>query len=145
MWSRYHGVNVLQGSWQSNGPWTGAWFYGGQAGQLAGRTVTNVTLQLGAILRSGAYGSTRTLHLWRHSSPSRGGQPVLTGGPVDVTIPAGSQGKKLTITSDQVPGLIGLVQGMGESDGLAITGDPYLGITGTSDPTSGLLTIDWKA
>lgn len=143
VWNRYHGTGVMQGSWGAYS-YSGHWWYGPAPTRLAGRTPTRVTLDLGPVKRAGAYGSARTVHLWRHTAANRGAtEPTRSGTAIDLALPAGAT--RLAVTSDEYPALLDLAAGLAGGGGLSIVGDPYLGFEGVTAPNSGKLTIDWKA
>lgn len=148
LWNSYYGTGVYQGSGYGN-VLAGAWFHGTAPAQLAGKTLTRATLNLGGLQRAGSYNTSRTVNLYRTTATSKSGEPPRSEGPISVTVPAITDGwwSNPVITSAAYPGLLTMAANMvtAGGGGLVITGNPYLGLTGVSSPASGLLTLEWKA
>jgi hypothetical protein len=132
------GSHVYQGSWGSSGQLVGAWFYGGAASELAGRTITRIRFTLGRRRPVGSNNSPVTVHIKSHTSANRpGGSVTFGGGTVDVTADPYQDFREydlpLSFASD--------LQGGG---GIGLYGDPYAGFDGVlARADSGLLIIDW--
>jgi hypothetical protein len=137
-WNSYYGQNVYSGSGYVP-PSTGHWFYNGATRGLADKTnIGQVRFYLGARQRAGNYNAAATVHFYRHNNDSRGGNPGLTAGPHDISIPAGWGGGWVTLPQSFGVALKG-------GGGISIAGDPYVGFTaGSAQPNSGYLEIDWS-
>lgn len=133
------GNRVIQSAYAGSRENRGAWFYANGAAQLAGATITAARLRLGARLRVGSYNDAQPLHLYRHTNASRpGGDVTRVAGPHDITLApnAGPQWVDIPVAWGQ-----DLITG----GGIAVTGSPYVGITGVdADPASGQLQLDWR-
>jgi hypothetical protein len=141
-WNARYGQNVYQGDGSAwGGPSTnaGSWFYGANASQLQGATITGVEFNLPARKSAGSSGSPATVHLYLHNSPTRpGGDVTRVAGPVDVVVQPNSRG-----------GFVSLPAGWGSTliagGGISITGNPYLGLSGRGEqPDSGQLKLSWQ-
>ena len=137
--------SVMQYTYTGSNPYSGAWFYGLQAAQLTGRTITAVRFHIPARLSVGSYNSTLSAHLYLHTAAGKpSGDVTRTLGPSDQSLTAGYTGLDaggspifVTLPLAWAPTLIA-------GGGIGITGTPYLGLDGTDvDPTSGQLSIDW--
>lgn len=131
---------VVQGTAPgSSYAYSGAWFYGSQANQLAGASWDAVRLRIGPRLEIGSNNSTLTLHAYVHTSSTKpGGDVSRVAGPYDFTVGAHSGGGWVgTLPS-------GCYATLWAGGGISITGSPYLGIAGLDvDPASGQLDADW--
>lgn len=145
IWNSYYGDRVYQGSGYGAVN-CGAWFHGTAPAQLAGKTITAVTLHLGGLQRAGSYNSSRTLNVYRTTATGKSGEPPRTEGPVTFTVPPITDGFWANPVVSSA-GLLTLVTNMvaAGGGGLVVTGGVYLGLTGISTPASGLLTCDWTA
>ena len=133
------GNDVIQWRFGSNRENRGAWFYGNGAAQLAGATITGARIRLGARLRIGSYNAAQTLHLYRHTNPARpAGDVARVAGPHDITLAPSAR-------ADWTPIPTAWGQDLITGGGIAVTGSPYVGITGVdADPASGQLQLDWR-
>lgn len=138
-WDSYYKQHVTQGSWGGKS-YSGAWFYGTSAQQLAGRTITGIRMQLASRRRVGNYNTPVALRLHAHTSPNRpGGDVPRVAGPYIVNIGPGSPGGWVDLPLDFAPALVA-------GGGISIVGGDYASITGRGeDPSSGLLHIDWSS
>lgn len=137
-WNTTHNASVVQGSYGGSPNFTGSWFYGTSAGQLAGAAIQGIGMFIGARRRIGLYNNPLTLNLYVHTSPTRpGGDVGRIAGPHGITIPAGFGGGWVDIPLAWGPTLIA-------GGGISIAGNPYLGIVGRQEsPQSGALSIAW--
>lgn len=141
-WNAGYGQNVYQGD---GSPWggpannSGAWFYGANASQLQGATITGIEFNLPARNRAGGSGSAATVHLYLHNSPNKpGGDVSRVAGPVDVVVQPNSTGGYVALPAGWGPTLIA-------GGGISITGSPYLGLRGRGEqPDSGHLKLTWQ-
>lgn len=133
------GSNVYQGNYGS-GPLSGAYFYGGSPGQLAGKTITRIRFTLGGRRPVGNNNQPATVHVYAHTSGNKpGGDVSRVVGPFDITVDPGQGPKEYDLPLS----FAGTLQAGG---GLAIYGDPYAGFYGiNTQPNSGLLIMDWSA
>lgn len=141
-WNRGYGQNVYQGDgtpWGGPAVNSGAWFYGANASQLQGATITRVEFLLPARNRAGTSSAAATVHLYLHNSPNKpGGDVSRVAGPVDVTVQAHSRGGYIDLPAGWGPTLIA-------GGGVSITGNPYLGLLGRGEqPDSGHLKFTWQ-
>jgi hypothetical protein len=130
---------VAQGTYSGSNPYSGAFFYGGQAGQLSGATISAVRLRLGARLHIGSYNAALTAHVYIHNSQTRpGGDVSRVLGPYDFTLVPNFAGDWVgTLPSAAYPTL----QAGG---GISLSGPPYMAVAGVgADPASGQLAFDW--
>jgi hypothetical protein len=132
---------VYQGQYGS-GQVYGAWFYGGSPGQLAGRTITRLRIQVGNRIQAGNWGSAVTIHFYLHTNSSKPGQftdVTRTAGPSDGTAYP-NQG----LTTYDLPTSWAATVIAGGGIGLAL--DPYAGFLGAQEqPDSGKLIFDWSS
>ena len=130
--------DVFQGD-GGGGPLTGAWFYGGSPGELAGRTVTAVRFSLGPRTGAGTPSAPVTVNLYTHTSSGRPtGNVALGTASTTVTAQPWQSGTVYTLPTSFAADLL-------NGGGIAITGGTYAGFAGrTSQPDSGLLSIDWS-
>lgn len=141
LWESYRGGGgaVYQGGASYGGPANGAWFYGGSPGQLAGRTITAVTLTLPPRLAVGNYTAPVAVHVYAHSNLYRpSGDVTRVLGPYDITVPPG--GGSLSFP---LPTTFGtqIVNG----GGLAIFGEAHAGFPGRlQNPSSGSIQLYWS-
>lgn len=136
-WNGYYGQNVYSGSGYVP-PSSGHWFYSNTTTALADRTITALRMWLGPRQRAGAYNSAAMIHLYRHTSASKGGEPTRTHGPYDISIPAGWGGGWIPLPASFGDALKG-------GGGISIVGDPYVGfLSGSASPASGTLSADWS-
>jgi len=121
---------VVQGTAPgSSYAYSGSWFYGSQANQLAGATLDAVRLRIGPRLEIGSYNAALAMHVYDGSR---------TIGPYDFTLAAHFGGGWI----GTLPG--GIYAAIAAGGGISITGSPYLGIAGLDvDPASGQLDVDW--
>jgi hypothetical protein len=133
------GSNVHQGNYGS-GPLTGAWFYAGSPGQLAGKNITRIRFTLGGRRPVGSSNATVTVHVYAHTSSNKpGGDVSRTVGPFDIQVDPGQGPKEYDLPLSFAP----VLQAGG---GIAIYGDPYAGFYGVNtQPNSGHLIMDWSA
>lgn len=138
-WNSYYGANVWSGQWGSYGPLHGAYFYGGGAAGLAGRTIAGLRIRLGARRRAGNYNAAASLALATHGSSTRGGAPTATGGSGLLSIPVNAGPGWYDLPADWGPRVAA-------GGGIVFTGGDYLGINGIGeDPESGLLEFTWRS
>lgn len=139
-WDSYYGTAVVQGSY-SGRSYSGAWFYGDQARQLAGRTFDALRIRLGARRHMGNYNSPLDLQLWLHGNPGRpGGDVSRLDGPFAVTLAPGAGAQWVAIPAAWAHHMAN------NGGGIGVTGGSYGGVTGIGeDPASGQLQIDWRA
>lgn len=123
-----------------NGPLTGAWFYGGGPGQLAGRTINGGRITFGARLGVGSYNSPLAVNIYTHSATTRpGGNVSLLNGPASGAIAQPWQGLTTYILTPAMAADI--VNG----GGVAIQGGSYIGFQGIAqNAQSGTVSIDWS-
>ena len=120
-------------------PHHGAWFYGSAPGQLAGATITAVSLRLGARLRIGSYNAAVTLGVYRVVQGSKSGIPTYVDGPNAVTIGAGAPAQWVSLPASVGQNLVNAGSG-----GIGINGTGYAGLQGLDlDPASGQLALSW--
>lgn len=131
--------SVVQYQYTSS-PYSGAWFHGLAAAQLAGATITAIRLRLPSRLVIGSYNAALSAHIYLHTSSSRpAGDVTRTAGPSDQVVTAASSWVPtfITLPLAWAPTLLA-------GGGIGIYGSPYLGFAGIdSDPASGQLAIDW--
>jgi hypothetical protein len=140
-WNSRYGQNLHQGNasvWGGPSSNHGAWFYGANAAQLVGATVTGIRFRVPARTSAGQTSSTVTAHFYLHTSPNKpGGDVARTSGPVNFNVPPGYRGGDwIDLPAEWGATLIA-------GGGISISGDPYLGLVGRSDPESGLLQLTW--
>lgn len=137
--------SVAQYTYTGSNPYSGAWFYGLQAAQLTGRTITAIRIHIPARLAIGASGSALTTHLYLHTASGKPtGDVTRTLGPSDLSLAAGYTGLDAGGSPIFVSLPIGWAATLVAGGGVGIYGSPYLGLNGTDvDPTSGQLSIDW--
>ena len=120
-------------------PHHGAWFYGSAPGQLAGATITGVSLRLGARLRIGVWSAPVTLGVYRVVQGSKSGSPTYTDGPTAITIAAGAGAQWVSLPVSVGQNLVNAGSG-----GIGINGSGYAGLQGLDlDPASGQLALSW--
>lgn len=130
---------VMQYTFTGSNPYSGAWFYGSQAGQLSGATISRVQIHLPARLNIGSYSAAEVAHFYAHTSGSRpSGDVIRTAGPSDVTIPGNYGGGWIDLPVAWASTLVA-------GGGIGILGSPYLGFNGVdADPSSGQLALTWS-
>ncbi len=141
-WNAGYGQNVYQGD---GSPWggpssnSGAWFYGANASQLQGATITGIEFLMPRRNRAGSSSAAATVHLYLHNSPTRpGGDVSRVAGPVDVVVQPNSGGGYVALPAGWGPTLIA-------GGGISITGSPYLGLLGRGEqPDSGHIKYAWQ-
>ena len=141
-WNARYGQNVYQGDgtpWGGPSSNSGSWFYGANASQLIGATITGVQFNMPARNSAGASSSAATVHLYLHNSPNKpGGDVTRVSGPVDVVVQPRSGGGYITLPTGWGPTLIA-------GGGISITGSPYMGLLGRGEqPDSGQLKLSWQ-
>lgn len=120
-------------------PHHGAWFYGSTPSQLAGATITGVSLRLGARLRIGSYNAPVTLGVYRVAQGSKSGSPTYTDGPTAVTIGVNAPAQWVSLPVSVGQNLVNAGSG-----GIGINGTGYAGLQGLNlDPASGQLALSW--
>ena len=131
---------VLQYTYTGSNPYSGAWFYGNRAAQLAGATVTAIRIYIPGRLVIGSYNSSLSAHLYLHTASGKpAGDVTRTLGPSDQTL----VGVPSTLGWVTLP--IGWAATLVAGGGVGIYGTPYLGVNGIdADPASGQLSIDWS-
>lgn len=114
----------------------GAWFYAGSPGELSGRTITRIRINLGR-RNVGNYNQAAAVNFYAHTNANKpGGDVNRTVGPTVISIPPGFYSN-----TDLPLSFAPVLQAGG---GIAIAGEPYAGFNGrNTQPDSGLLTIDW--
>jgi hypothetical protein len=137
-WNSYYGQNVYSGSGYVPVS-TGSWFYNGGTLGLANKTISAIRFWLPPRRQAGAYNSAATIHLYAHTSVSRGStEPSRAAGPFDFSVPAGWGGDWITLPLS----FAATIQAGG---GISIAGDPYAGFTGVGENgSSGALSVDWS-
>ena len=137
-WTGQNGLDLTQGTW-SGVAYTGAWFYGGAAGQLAGAAVSQVRIRLGNRRHIGNYNSPLDLTLYATSNGSKpGGDTSRVLGPFVVTLAPNASAQWVELPWQWGPTLVA-------GGGVAIAGGGYGGVDGIgADPASGQLQIDWR-
>lgn len=120
-------------------PHHGAWFYGSAPGQLAGATITGVSLRLGARLRIGSYNAAATLDIYRIVQGVKSGAPTYTDGPTAVTVGVNAPAQWVSLPASVGQNLVNAGSG-----GIGINGTTYAGLQGLDlDPASGQLALSW--
>lgn len=132
---RWEPGEVRQGSYGSNPSNRGAWFYGGQVGQLAGRLFNSIRIYVGPRVRLGSFNASAIAHFYVTSGNSPH-EWAPAAGPHDVAIPAGWGGGWIDLPPTWGTALIA-------GGGIGIQGNPYLGFSGGAP--SGQLEINWRA
>ena len=131
---------VLQYTYTGSNPYSGAWFYGNRAAQLAGATISAVRLYLPSRLVIGSYNSSLSAHLYLHTASGKpAGDVTRTLGPSDQTL----TGTPSTLGWVALP--LTWAPTLVAGGGVGISGTPYLGVVGIdADPASGQLAFDWS-
>ena len=120
-------------------PHHGAWFYGSAPGQLAGATITGVSLRLGARLRIGSYNAGVTLGVYRVTQGAKSGAPTYVDGPTAVAIGVNAPAQWVSLPTSVGQNLVNAGSG-----GIGINGTGYAGLQGLNlDPASGQLALSW--
>lgn len=130
--------DVFQGN-GGGGPLTGAWFYGGSPAELSGRTITAIRFSLGPRNGAGTPSAAVTVNLYTHTSSGRPtGNVALGTASTTVTAQPWQGGTVYSLPTSFAADLL-------NGGGIAITGGTYAGFAGrTSQPDSGLISIDWS-
>lgn len=131
---------VVQYTYTGSNPYSGAWFYGLQAAQLAGATIASVSIRVPSRLAIGSYNSSLSAHLYLHTSSGKPtGDVSRTAGPSDTTITSAS-----TWAPTWVALPLGWAPTLVAGGGVGIFGASYLGLNGLdADPASGQLAFGW--
>lgn len=130
---------VLQYTYTGSNAYSGAWFYGVRASQLAGATIGAIRIYLPGRLTLGSYNSSLAAHLYLHTSSGKpAGDVSRTAGPSDQTLGG------VPYTAGWVTLPLAWAATLIAGGGVGIYGTPYLGMNGIdADPASGSLSIDW--
>lgn len=137
-WNTYSQPSgVFQGDYGS-GPLTGAFFYGGGPGQLAGRTILGGRVTFGPRLAVGSYNSPVTVTIYTHSSTNRPAGNVSLLNSTTVTAQPWQGLTTYALTAAQAADIVG-------GGGIAIANNGYAGFAGISvNAQSGTVSIDWS-
>lgn len=116
----------------------GAWFYGGAAAQLSGRTINAARFTFGQRVGGpGNYGSPATIIVWTHSSANRPSGDITQLNSATWTVQPFTA-PTITLTPAQATDLV-------NGGGIAIYGGDYAAFQGVQmNPTSGILSLDWS-
>lgn len=144
-WDRWAQQNnqVYSGGAGYGGSSSGAWFYAGSIGSLAGRTINAMNFRFGSRLYVGSYNSTANVALYVHNSPNKpGGDVSRVAGPFNIPVFPGQGAFTIDIPGGLVPSFAAALIGGG---GFSISGEPYFGCNGRNvDPSSGTTQLAWS-
>lgn len=129
--------DVYSGTWGGSTV-HGAWFYGGAASQLSGRTIGAARFTFGQRLGgSGNYNAPAQVVVWTHSSANRPGGDITALNSTTVTVQP-YDSPTVPLTAAQATDLL-------NGGGIAIYGGDYAVFQGIqTNPASGQLSFDWS-